>query len=99
MLALNAVEAATHFVGRLPVWLKIVVLCGTYSFACFLSLVGIMWLDKARVLRYFGGDAGGSVGLLIVPSVVAYCGLGVLASAVAFLVRVTRRKVAEPFKK
>lgn len=46
----------------------------------FVSLAVIVALDSARVLHYYGGDAGGSPGLLIVPSVVGY---GILAAAVA----------------
>jgi hypothetical protein len=57
----------------------------------FISLAIILPLDWARVLHYYGGDAGGSVGLLIVPSVIAYSIVGAVVAAISLIVRIARR--------
>jgi hypothetical protein len=91
VLALNSLELATGFWSRSGIWLRVLGICGGYASMMTVSLVTILTLDSARVLHYYGGDAGGSPGLLIVPSVIAYCVLGVVLAGVAALLRIARR--------
>ncbi|GEM_PF-934783 len=90
MLTLNGLQLLTDW-RRHGVWLQVLSICGGYALAMFISLVIILTLDSARVLHYYGGDAGGSVGLLIVPSVIAYSVIGAVVAGIAAIVRFARR--------
>ena len=52
-----------------------------------LSLMIILTLDSARMLSYYGGDAGGSPGLLIVPSAIVYVILGTVVAGTSLIVK------------
>jgi hypothetical protein len=90
MLTLNGLQLVTDW-RRHAVWLQVLSICGGYALAMFISLAIILTLDSARVLHYYGGDAGGSVGLLIVPSVIAYSVIGAVVAGIAAIVRIARR--------
>ena len=90
MLTLNGLQFGTGW-RRHSVWLQVLSICGGYALAMFISLAIILTFDSARVLRYYGGDAGGSVGLLIVPSVIAYSVIGAVVAGIAAIVRISRR--------
>jgi hypothetical protein len=87
MLAMNSLHLVTAFWNKPGVWVRVVSICGGYAFTMFVSLILILSLDSARVLHYYGGDAGGSAGLLIVPSVVFYSVFGVVIGGIAAIVR------------
>ena len=93
MLTLNALDLRTRFFRRSPGPLRVVALCGAYALTMLVSLALVLGLDSARMLHYYGGDAGGSVGLLIVPSVLAYGVVGAVVSAVWLIVGRARRWV------
>lgn len=91
VFALNSLELATGFWSRPGIWLRVLGICGGYALVVAVSLAAILTLDSAGVLHYYEGDAGGSPGLLIVPSVIAYCVLGVAVGGIAVFVRIARR--------
>ena len=91
MLTLNGLHLVTDVWRRHGVWLQVLGICGGYALAMFISLAIILALDSARVLHYYGGDAGGSVGLLIMPSVIAYSVIGAVVASIAVIMRIPRR--------
>ena len=66
-------------------WGKYLMIMSAYTAQMILILISVLLLDSARVLKYYGGDAGGSVGLLYFPSIVIYwftgAALGILGEA------------------
>ncbi|MEI8289307.1 MAG: hypothetical protein WCH99_07525 [Verrucomicrobiota bacterium] len=86
MLTLNYLQLVTDPWRRHGIWLQVLSICGSYALTMFISLAIILTLDSARVLHYYGGDASGSVGLLIMPSVIAYSAIGALVASIAAIV-------------
>ena len=82
MITLNGFESATGFWSRAGTWARFFYVCGGYALAMIASLVAILSLDSARILHYYGGDSGGSPGLLIIPTVLIYSFIGVTISIV-----------------
>ncbi|HNR33097.1 MAG TPA: hypothetical protein PKI11_19560 [Candidatus Hydrogenedentes bacterium] len=68
-LLLSALDARTRLWTRLGYWGKYALLCGAYAAETIVVLVLLIALDARRVLTYFGGDAEGSVGMLLIPSI------------------------------
>jgi hypothetical protein len=84
-LLLNSWNQSTGFWSNYGVWKKYFLLVGMYSLAAILTVISIMALDSIGLARYFGGDAGGSFGLLFFPSMIFYIVIGV---PVAMLVKI-----------
>jgi hypothetical protein len=53
-----------------------------YSIMMISFITIILVLDQYRLIGYFGGDAGGSVGLLCFPSIIGYLVLSVIAKII-----------------
>jgi hypothetical protein len=84
-LLLNSWNQSTGFWSNYGVWKRYFLLVGMYSLAAILTVISIMALDSIGLARYFGGDAGGSFGLLFFPSMIFYIVIGV---PVAMLVKI-----------
>ena len=69
---LDLLEWRTAIWSRRRLWGRFVVLATAYTVAIGASLVATVVLDSYRLVRYFGGDAGGSFGLLYLPRIVVY---------------------------
>ncbi len=78
MLILNSLELASGYWGRSGSTKKIIIVCGSYALTMLISLIVILSLDAAHVLKYYKGDAGGSPGMFILPSIIFYCAIGIL---------------------
>jgi hypothetical protein len=91
MLALNGFVTATGLWDRMGIALRVLTVWSGYTLAMLINLVVLITLDSVRVLHYFGGDAGGSPGLLIVPSVVLYATVGAVVAGIAVAQRTSRR--------
>jgi len=81
---LNRWNQSTEFWPNFGVWKRYFLLIGMYSLAAILTVILIMVLDSIGLARYFGGDAGGSFGLLFFPSIIFFTIIGV---PVAMLVK------------
>ena len=81
-IALNLMEAKRKLWSRRGHWGKYVVLTSAYTVAIVASLVVTVTLDSYRLVAYVGGDAGGSFGLLYIPSVLFYWLAGAVVCAI-----------------
>jgi hypothetical protein len=82
LVTLNGFESTTGFWSRAGTWVRFLCVCGGYALTMIASLVAILSLDSARLLHYYGGDAGGSPSLFIIPTVIIYSFIGVIVSIV-----------------
>jgi hypothetical protein len=87
VFGLNSLELITGFWSRSRLLKRVLVAWVGYTFAMFTSFVIILSLDSARKLRFYGGDAGGSSGLFIWPSVILYGIIGLAVCGVAAFIR------------
>jgi len=99
MLTVNSLQSATGFWSRAGVLLRILSIVAAYALTMFVSLVVLLGLDSTRVLHYYGGDAGGSAGLLIIPSVIVYSVVGGALGAIVVVVRLARREIGSIVKR
>lgn len=79
---LSFLNSKFNFWERYGHWKRFFVLIGTYSITIISILIIVVTLDSNGLIQYFGGDAGGSFGLLFLPSIILYFILGVLVSGV-----------------
>jgi len=78
---------------RMRHWGRFLLLIGSYAITTIAILVIVITLDSWRLIQYFGGDAGGSFGLLFVPSILVYFICGAILSAVLTAKQVIKRKL------
>jgi len=79
-IVLNAVNTATTIWGTVTDWGRYYILCAAYTIQMIVTLLIVLTLDSYRLIGYYKGDPTGSVGMLLVPSVVMYFVLGVVSS-------------------
>ncbi|HOW55936.1 MAG TPA: hypothetical protein PLR60_14955 [Syntrophorhabdaceae bacterium] len=72
---------------RYGYWRRYLLLCGTYLLQTAVVLAVLLTLDSRGLLGYFGGDAGGSIGMLLIPSVVIYLLIGAVAGGITELIK------------
>jgi hypothetical protein len=72
------VEAQTGWWSRAGFWKKYLVLNGLYILNIFLIIHVTITLDNYRMLRYFGGDACGSFGMLYPWTIPLYLLAGII---------------------
>jgi hypothetical protein len=75
---LGLLNGAFGFWARCSVWKRFGLLVGVYALSVILIVVLVIILDSYGLVKYFGGDAGGSFGLFFIPSIVIYIVLGML---------------------
>jgi len=68
-------------------WKRFFVLIAAYAVTIISILTIIVILDDKGLIKYFGGDAGGSFGLLFVPSIIFYFIFGILFSTIITVMR------------
>ncbi len=73
---LGLLNSRFNFWTRYGIWKRYLVLEGMYSLAAILTVTFIVILDFYGFVAYFGGDAGGSFGLLFFPSIFFYLVMG-----------------------
>lgn len=79
---LSALDANMGWWNRCGYWGKYALLCGAYAVEMAAILVVLLLLDAYHILAYFGGDAGGSVGMFFLPSILVYLLAGALLGVV-----------------
>ncbi|MDP3182131.1 MAG: hypothetical protein Q8M54_04855 [Desulfobaccales bacterium] len=75
---MGLLEKRTGYWDRSGYWGKYIILNGLYILNIALILVMTLSLDYFRLIKYFGGDAAGSFGMLYIPSVMFYLLLGLI---------------------
>ena len=88
----SAVDGKRDLWRRSGYWGKYGFLCGAYAVQGILALVIVVTLDSLGLIGYYGGDAAGSIGMLIVPSILAYFVLGGITGGVLALVKGTGKR-------
>ncbi len=88
----SAVDGKRDLWRRSGYWGKYGLLCGAYAVQGILALAIVVTLDSLGAIGYYGGDAEGSIGMLIVPSILAYFLLGGIAGGVLALVKRTGKR-------
>ena len=91
MLILNSLESASGYWGRSGSTKKIIIVCGSYSLTMLVGLTALLMLDAVRIVGYYKGDAGGSPGMLVLPSVIFYWVIGLVCIGFSFITRRSRR--------
>jgi len=91
MLILNSLESASGYWGRSGSTKKIIIVCGSYSLTMLVGLTALLMLDAVRIVGYYKGDAGGSPGMLVLPSVIFYWVIGLVCIGFSFIMRRSRR--------
>jgi len=76
ILLLEFLEHRLRIWSQRGLWGKFVVAMSAYSVVIGASLTVTVLLDAFGYVAYFGGDAGGSFGLLYVPSVILFWVVG-----------------------
>ncbi len=64
-------------------WEKYYWLAAAYTIQMIVTLTITLILDAYHLIRYYGGDAAGSIGMLFIPSVIFYFIVGVIGRWVA----------------
>lgn len=75
---LGLLNGSFGFWTRYNVWKRFGLLVGVYALSVILIVVLVIILDAYHLVAYFGGDAGGSFGLLFIPSIVVNIVLGMI---------------------
>jgi hypothetical protein len=84
---LGSLNSRFDFWTRYGMWKRCCVLVGMYTLAVGLILVLVVTLDSYRLVTYFGGDAGGSFGLLLLPSIIIYLALGGVFATITTIIK------------
>ncbi len=84
---LERLNGTRRFWDRFSVRKRVELLVGAYALSAIAIVFLVVVLDSWGWVGYFGGDAGGSFGLLFFPSILAYLVLGATLVAVVALVR------------
>lgn len=71
-LLVGYVDRRSRFWKRYAYWGRYLIISGLYALQMILIVLILSVLDYWNLLRYFGGDAGGSVGFLFLPSILFY---------------------------
>lgn len=77
-------------------WGRWLLVMGAYAVQMALLVAALVFMDARRWLAYYGGDAGGSVGLVYLPSVVFYLAAGTSLVAILQVVRWGMRRLRRP---
>lgn len=87
MFILNRLELANGYWARSGSSKKTLIICGGYALTMLTGLTVILLLDTMRVMGYYKGDASGSPGMLILPSIVFYCVVGIIFIGFSSIIR------------
>lgn len=77
-ITLGFVDDKMDLWNRYEFWGKYLAVMCAYTVQMGLLLMSVLMLDSFRLISYYGGDAGGSIGLLFLPSIVIYLVIGSL---------------------
>jgi hypothetical protein len=77
---LNLIESKWIPWNSMRYWGKYATIMMAYIVTVIVIVSIIIILDEYRIVEYFGGDAGGSFGLLYGPSILGYIILGLIGS-------------------
>jgi hypothetical protein len=86
----NRLERRQGALRRSGFWTRYFLLNAWYTLNMVLILTITLTLDNYRLVRYFGGDAGGSFGMIYIPSILFYL-VGGLVLGLVRQVRKTRQ--------
>lgn len=91
---LSVIDAKKNLWGRSAYWGKYLLLCGAYALQMIAILIVVLSLDEYRLIGYFGRDPESSVGMLFVPSILAYILLGAILGAALMFTKKTGNRAA-----
>lgn len=96
-ITLGFIDDKKELWNRYDFWGKYLIAMCAYAAQMILLLTSVFILDSFRLIRYYGGDAGGSVVLLFFPSIVIYFviggTLGIIFAAIKWKRRTSNLKV------
>jgi len=75
-MMLGFVDVKMDLWNRYEFWGKYLTVMCAYTAQMTLVFISVIILDSFRLINYYGGDSGGSIGLLFLPSIVIYLVIG-----------------------
>ncbi|OPX97443.1 MAG: hypothetical protein A4E60_03263 [Syntrophorhabdus sp. PtaB.Bin047] len=86
-IVLSIIDRRWNLWHRAGYWVRYALLCGAYLLETVIVIAVLLALDSLRLLAYFGGDAEGSIGMLLIPSAIIYLMAGAAAGAIRELTK------------
>ena len=74
--ALGVLDRILNLWQKLRFWGKYLIIMATYAVQMILLVMYLMSLDSQGTLKYYGGDACGSIGIMYLPSIAFYILIG-----------------------
>ena len=90
-ILLNLLESRLRLWSRRRRWGKLIIIATAYTVAIGASFVLTIVLDSYDVVADLGGDAGGSFGLLYLPSIVFYLIAGAVVCTLVSVVEALKK--------
>lgn len=84
---LSMIDGRWDLWQRAGYWVRYALLCGAYLLQTVIVITVLLTLDSFRLLAHFGGDAEGSIGMLLIPSAIIYLMAGAAAGGIRELTK------------
>ena len=92
-ITLGFIDGKKDLWNRYEFWGKYLIVIGAYAAQIILIFFVIIFLGSNRLLKYYGGDPEGSVGMLFFPSIVFYLVIGGVLGIIAKAIKWIRKRI------